>query len=125
MDGAPIASAGSSDLKTGRITELEQLSVASIETIELNRTPTPDVSGSALAGVVNLRSKGAFDRKGRQIRFQSSLSANSLDLRSSKTAGPGDKRTYKIQPTATIEFSDVFLDGRLGVLAGYNYSWAL
>ena len=33
MDGAPIASAGSSDLGTGRITELEQLSVSSIETI--------------------------------------------------------------------------------------------
>ena len=124
MDGAPVASAGSSDLAVGRVTELEQLSVASIETIELNRTPTPDVSGSALAGVVNLRSKGAFDRKGRQIRVQSSLSANSLQLNSGKTPGPGDKKTYKIQPTATIEYSDVLLGGKLGVLAGYNYSWA-
>lgn len=124
MDGAPIASAGSSDLGTGRITELEQLSVASIETIELNRTPTPDVSGSALAGVVNLRSKGAFDRKGRSIRFQTSLSANSLDLNSGKTPGPDNKNRYKIQPNATLEFSDVFLEGKLGVLVGYNYSWA-
>ncbi|MBI5767363.1 MAG: carboxypeptidase-like regulatory domain-containing protein [Verrucomicrobia bacterium] len=117
MDGAPLASAGSSDLGTGRVTELEQLSVASIETIELNRTPTPEVSGSALAGVVNLRSKGAFDRKGRQVRFQTSFAANSLDLTTARTPGPDNKRRYKIQPTATLEFSDVFLGGKLGVLA--------
>lgn len=129
FNGAPVASAGSSDISVGRVTELEQLSVASIETIEMNRTPTPDVSGSALAGVVNLRSKGAFDRKGRQFRFQTVFSANSLDLNSSKTPGPDDKKNYKIQPNLTLEYSDQFLKNesgkpRLGILASYNYSWA-
>lgn len=123
FNGAPVAAAGSSDLATGRIVELEQLSIASIETIELNRTPTPDVSGSALAGVVNLRSKGAFDRKGRQLRFMSSFSANSLDLNSAKTPGPDNQSHYKIQPTLFLEYSDVFKE-KLGVLASYNYSWA-
>lgn len=123
FNGAPIAAAGSSDLGTGRVQELEQMSVASIETIELNRTPTPDVSGSALAGVINLRSKGAFDRKGRQFRFQSTLSANSLDLDSKKTPGPDNKNNFKAQPTLFLEYSDVFKE-KLGVLASYNYSWA-
>jgi outer membrane receptor for ferrienterochelin and colicin len=49
MDGAPVASAGSSSIATGRAFEFEQLSISSIETVELSKTPTPDVSGSALA----------------------------------------------------------------------------
>jgi TonB-dependent receptor len=123
FNGSPVASAASSDLSNGRVVELEQLSIAGIETIELNRTPTPEVSGSALAGVVNLRSKGAFDRKGRQLRFQTTLTANSLDMTTGKTPGPDNKDHYKIQPNLFVEYSDVFKD-RLGVLASYNYSWA-
>lgn len=122
MDGAPIASAGSSSIDTGRAFEFEQLSIASIETIELSKTPTPDVSGSALAGVVNLRTKGAFDRKGRQVKVRSSLAFNSLDLDLKETPGPRDKKSWKIQPNISVDYSDVFA-GKLGVLAGFNYSY--
>jgi outer membrane receptor for ferrienterochelin and colicin len=52
MDGAPIASTGSSRIATGRTFEFEQLSISSISSVELSKTPTPDVAGSALAGVV-------------------------------------------------------------------------
>lgn len=123
MDGAPLASAGSSNIGTGRTFEFEQLSIASIETIELSKTPTPDTVGSALAGVVNLRTKGAFDRRGRQIRWQTSMGFNSLDLNLSKTPGPEDKKSYKLQPNVTLEYSDVFA-GKLGILAGFNYSYS-
>ena len=122
MDGAPVASAGSSNIGTGRTFEFEQLSISSIESAELSKTPTPDVPGSALAGVVNLRSKGAFDRKGRQIRWSASSQFNSHQMTLKETAGPADKKTYKFQPNLSLEFSDVILDGKLGVLAGYNFS---
>jgi iron complex outermembrane recepter protein len=122
MDGAPVASAGSSNIATGRAFEFEQLSISSIGMVELSKTPTPDVSGSALAGVVNLRSKGAFDRKGRQIRWSTSAQVNSHHLTLKKTAGPDDDKTLKFQPNLSLEFSDVFLDGKLGVLAGYNFA---
>ncbi len=121
MDGAPVASAGSSNIATGRAFEFEQLSISSIETVEMSKTPTPDVSGSALAGVVNLRSKGAFDRKGRQIRWAASSQLNSHHLSLKESAGPNDKKNYKLQPNVSFEFSDVFGE-RLGVLAGYNFS---
>jgi outer membrane receptor protein involved in Fe transport len=71
-----------------RTFEFEQLSISSISSVELSKTPTPDVAGSALAGVVNLRSKGAFDRKGRQIRWSASAGFNSHHLTLEETPGP-------------------------------------
>ena len=121
MDGAPVASAGSSNIATGRAFEFEQLSISSIETVELSKTPTPDVAGSALAGVVNLRSKGAFDRKGRQIRWSASTQLNSRQMTLKKTPGPTDRKLYKFQPNGSLEFSDVYFE-RLGVIAGVSFA---
>ena len=121
MDGAPIASAGSSAIGTGRAFEFEQLSIASIETVELSKTPTPDISGSALSGVVNLRSRGAFDRKGRLIRYSASVGLNSHQLTLKKTPGPSDRKLSKLMPNGSLEYSDVFGE-RLGVIAALNFS---
>jgi iron complex outermembrane receptor protein len=95
MDGAPVATGSSSDVTQNRAFDFEQISISSIETVELSKTPRPSDAGSALAGVVNLRSKGAFDRKGRRLSFQAGASINSLDWLK-KTAGPMDGESYKI-----------------------------
>lgn len=121
MDGAPVASAGSSQIGTGRAFELEQLSIASIETIEMSKTPTPDQQASAVAGVVNLRSKGAFDSKGRRITFQASAALNSYDWLE-KTNGPDNTSSVKIMPNFTVGYADVLWSGKMGIQAGINYS---
>src|SRR5688500_248013 len=109
MDGAPIASTGSSNIATGRAFEFEQLSISSISSVELSKTPTPDVAGSALAGVVNLRSKGAFDRKGRQIAWSAAAQVNSHHLKFKKTPGYDEHPSYKFHPNVSLEYSDVIL----------------
>ena len=114
MDGAPIASAGSSSIATGRAFEFEQLSISSIETVELSKTPTPDIAGSALAGVVNLRSRGAFDRKGRLFRWSAFTQVNSHQATLQRTPGPSDRKLFKLQPNGSFEYSDVFAE-KLGV----------
>lgn len=121
MDGAPIASAGSSSIGTGRAFEFEQLSISSIETVELSKTPTPDIAGSALAGVVNLRSRGAFDRKGRLVRWSASTQINSHQTTLNRTPGPSDRKLFKLQPNGSLEYSDVFGE-KLGVIAGVSFS---
>ena len=121
MDGAPIASAGSSSISTGRAFEFEQLSISSIETVELSKTPTPDIAGSALAGVVNLRSRGAFDRKGRLVRWSASTQINSHQATLQRTPGPSDRKLFKLQPNGSFEYSDVFRE-KLGVIAGFSFS---
>ncbi len=121
MDGAPIASAGSSSIATGRAFEFEQLSISSIETVELSKTPTPDIAGSALAGVINLRSRGAFDRKGRLVRWSASTGINSYQATLQRTPGPSDRLLFKLQPNGSLEYSDVYGE-RLGVIAGFSFS---
>jgi hypothetical protein len=79
------------------------------------------VAGSALAGVVNLRSKGAFDRKGRQIRWSGSVQMNSNQMTLKRTPGPTDRKLSKLQPNGSLEFSDVYGE-KLGVMAGFSFA---
>jgi TonB-dependent receptor len=127
LDGAPIASSGmaaASGATANRAFEFEQMSINSIETVELSRTPQPENSGDALAGVVNLRSKGAFDRAGRLIGVRAGFAFNSMSGNPfEKHPGWDDEDHYRLQPNFGIDYSDVFLDHRLGIRAGYNYSF--
>jgi TonB-dependent receptor len=121
MDGARVAMAGSSTIGTGRTFEFEQLSISSVETVEVSKTPTPDQPSTA-AGTVNLRSKGAFDRIGRRIDYSISLTGDSRALTLKETYGWNDQNHYKIRPSYAFEYSDVFLQDRLGVLLGVSKS---
>jgi TonB-dependent receptor len=127
LDGAPIASSGmaaASGTGANRAFEFEQMSISSIETVELSRTPQPENPGSAMAGVVNLRSRGAFDRAGRLIGLRAGIAWNSMSGNPfEKHPGWDDESHYRIQPNWGIDYSDVFLDRRLGIRAGYNYSY--
>ncbi len=127
LDGAPLASSGmaaASGSGANRAFEFEQMSINSIEMVELSRTPQPENPGSALAGVVNLRSKGAFDRAGRLISVRAGVAFNSMSGQPwKKQPGWDDEDHYRIQPNWGLDYSDVFLNQRLGVRAGYNYSY--
>jgi iron complex outermembrane receptor protein len=121
IDGARVAMAGSSTIGTGRTFEFEQLSISSIETVELSKTPTPDQPSTA-AGTVNLRSKSAFDSKGRRINYSVSLTGNSNALEFDKTYGWDDSDHYKVRPNYAFEYSEVLAGGRLGVILGISLS---
>jgi iron complex outermembrane receptor protein len=127
LDGAPLASSGmaaASGAGANRAFEFEQMSINSIETVELSRTPQPENPGSALAGVVNMRSKGAFDRAGRLIGVRAGFAFNSMSGQFwKKQPGWDDEDHYRLQPNWGVDYSDVFLDRKLGVRAGYNYSY--
>jgi TonB-dependent receptor len=127
LDGAPIASSGmaaASGSGANRAFEFEQMSINGIETVELSRTPQPENAGSALAGVVNLRSRGAFDRAGRLIGLRAGFAWNSMSGNPlKKQAGWDDESHLRLQPNWGIDYSDSFFNRRLGVRAGYNYSY--
>lgn len=127
LDGAPLASSGmaaAGGATANRAFEFEQMSINGIETVELSRTPQPENPGSALAGVVNLRSRGAFDRAGRLIGLRAGFAFNSMSGQPwKKQPGWDDADHYRLQPNWGIDYSDVFLGQRLGVRAGYNYSY--
>ena len=117
VDGNNMASASSGAMN--RSFELEQASLNNVERIEVIKIPTPDMPASSLGGSVNMVSKSAFERDGREIRYNAYVSANSEQMQLGKTAGPGDKDTYKVLPGVKLTYADVYSDGKLGIIFNY------
>ena len=130
LDGARLASADAlgsyngfiNAPDAGRSMGFEQLSISSIESIEVNRTISADMDADSPAGNINLKSRRGFDRKGRRIDYQFSVTGNSDDFKWGKTTRPGDRENHVIRPSFKVDYSDVFMDRRLGVSLSYSQS---
>jgi iron complex outermembrane recepter protein len=131
MDGAQIASAdafaqfnavGNGAGDSARSTGFEQISINSIESIEVNKTAGADFDAEGAAGTINMKTKRAFDRQGRRISFGVNMTANSEEMTLKKDYGLDDRESYKILPGGTLEYSDIFLDNRLGIVLNVSES---
>lgn len=125
MDGMPLASvdAGTSAATNSRAFTMEMASLNSVESIEISRTVSADVDANAPAGTINLRTKRAFDRVGRRVSWQANVTAHSEAFNLERSLGPDeDSRTIKLRPGGIFEYSDVFLNQRLGVVLNISES---
>lgn len=89
MDGNRVPSSGGSNSFNPR-----QLAADGITKIEVIKAPTPDRDGDAVGGIVNLVSRSAFQRQGRQM---------SLDLSAQLNEEPGNWGQ-----SGTFSYSDIF-----------------
>ncbi|MPT46939.1 MAG: TonB-dependent receptor [Sphingobium sp.] len=119
-DGARMATATSNN-NAGRQNSFEQMSITGIESIELNHTLTASMDADSPGGSINMRSKYAFQRNKRQIRFQLG-GVGTSDSGLGAFYMPDDKRHGRIFPSAQFSYADVFLDGRLGVAFSASYN---
>ena len=94
----------------------EQVSISSIESIEISRVPSADMSADSPAGVINMRTKRAFDRKGRRIGWSVSTVMNTEEFHLRKSVGPGDSHALKIRPNWSFDYAESFFNNRFGVL---------
>jgi len=124
VDGMKMASAdGSQGVGGGaRSFSFDQVSVNSLDRIEVNYTTAADQDADAPAGTINLKTKRAFERKGRRISWQAHFMANGDNFTWRREHGPSDIRTSKFRPGAIVEYSDVFLGGRLGLVFNLSQS---
>lgn len=125
MDGVALASADANAgaAANARAFTMEMASLNSMESIEISKTISADVDANAPAGTINLRTKRAFDRGGRRISWQTNITAHSQELNFSKSQGPDeDGRSRKIRPGGILEYSDLFLNKRLGVVLNISES---
>ncbi len=124
MDGNEIASASSSS--ANRAVQIDQLSIASIESVEVFKAPIPSMSANAIGGAVNFTTKSAFDQKGRRAFVQLGVNMDSNDFSFSKSPGPGHGETAerRIYPVGRLEYSDSFFGNRLGLVfsVGHDYT---
>ncbi len=107
VDGTLLA--GASTRGTDRAFEIDKVSTNSIESIEIIKSPTPDMDADSIGGKINLRTKSAFDRPGREFTY--SLGAN--------------HHLYygRTHPSGSITYSDVIgADRRLGFAFNASYN---
>jgi TonB-dependent receptor len=125
IDGVSLASADANAGAAGnaRAFTMEMASLNSMESIEVSKTVSADVDANAPAGTINLKTKRAFDRAGRRVSWQANFAVHSEEFNLKDSPGPDDSvRSHKIRPGGIFEYSDVFLNKRLGVILNISES---
>lgn len=107
-----------------RATSFEGFSITSIDSIEVNWTNSPENDADTPAGNVNMRTKRAFERKGRTFTYNTSANFNSEEFTLKKTDGPRDKVDHKWKPNYILSYSESFFDQRFGVLLSASHSYS-
>jgi TonB-dependent receptor len=97
------------------VTGFDQVSLNSVESIEISATLSPDMDANSPAGRINMKTKRAFDLKGRRITYQLGATMNSNEFHLKKTYGPLHEEEYKVRPNYQLGYSESFLKNRLGV----------
>ena len=123
FDGQRTASA---DANRGgdasRATSFEGFSITAIESIEISRTTSAESDADSPAGTINMKTKRAFDRKGRRLSFNASANFNAEEFTLKKTPGPRDGDSYKWKPNLQVDYSESFLNQRLGILLSASHA---
>ncbi len=124
FDGMSTASA---DANRGggaasRATSFEGFSITSIDSIEINHTASPENDASSPAGTVNMKTKRAFDRKGRRIGYNVGVNFNSEEFTLKKTNGPADYKEEKWKPNYSFDYAESFFNQRFGILLSASQS---
>ena len=131
MDGMRTASA---DANRGggaasRATSFEGFSITSVESVEINRTSSPENDADQPAGSINMKTKRAFDRKGRAFSYNYSANFNGEEFSLQKQPGIQDGReNYKSEkwlPNWNFSYAESFFDQKFGLLlsAGHGASY--
>jgi len=122
FDGVRSASADANrgGGEASRATSFEGFAITSIESIEISRTTSAESPADSPAGTINMKTKRAFDRKGRSFSYNTSVNFNADEFTLDKRYGPDENRNYKWKPNVSLAYSDVFMDRRLGVLLGVS-----
>ena len=108
-----------------RATSFEGFSITSIDSIEINRTASPENDADSPAGTINMKTKRAFERKGRRVEYNVGANFNSDEFRLGNAIHPGEKAQYQWKPNWQFTYSESFFDQKFGLLLGANRGWSL
>jgi TonB-dependent receptor len=127
FDGQRTASADANrgGGSNSRATSFEGFSITSIDSIEINRTASPENDADSPAGTINMKTKRAFDRKGRRFDYNVGVNFNSDEFRLGNAIHPGEKAQYQWKPNWQFTYAESFLDQKFGILLGANRGWSL
>ncbi|MFM8335031.1 MAG: TonB-dependent receptor domain-containing protein, partial [Opitutaceae bacterium] len=95
LNGFAVANATAG---TSRQVGIEQLSMNNISRIEVAYTPTPETSGSALAGAVNMVPRSAFERSKPVVNVTAYVAFRDNERSLHETPGPVREPQPKVRP---------------------------
>ena len=107
---------------TSRATSFEGFTITAIDSIEVNRTASPENDADSPAGTINMKTKRAFDRKGRIFDYNFGVNFNGEEFTLKKVPQARDKPEYRWKPNWQIGYSESFFDQRLGILMSYSHA---
>jgi iron complex outermembrane recepter protein len=123
LDGGTIANSSATGFGGDtRQFEFESVSINNVESIEVYKTLSADMPADAPAGVVNLRSKSALDRKGARFNYSAGFIGNEYFLTFRRTARHDDAAHAKIRPMATFDYSTPLFNNKLGVAVNGTFT---
>ncbi|HVU18245.1 MAG TPA: TonB-dependent receptor [Candidatus Didemnitutus sp.] len=110
--------AGTADRSFG----FEQVSLSSIDAVEVNYTTNASQDADSPAGNINLIPKHAYQISGQRIVFDASAMMNSEEMYLHKSIGPDDRENYKVLPNLLVGYGNSFFHNRLGIIVSFNES---
>ncbi len=124
FDGMRTASADANrgGGESSRATSFEGFAITAIESIEISRTTSAESPADSPAGTINMKTKRAFDRKGRRFNYNFGLNFNAEEFTLKRTAGPSDGFHYKWLPNYSFDYSESFFGQKLGVLFSASHA---
>jgi TonB-dependent receptor len=128
FDGIRTASADANrgGGSASRATSFEGFAITSVDSVEINRTASPENDADSPAGTVNMKSKRAFDRKGRTFNYNYGINMNGEEFTLRKTPGIQDSRenvmAYKWAPNWQAGYAESFFNQRFGILLSASHA---
>ena len=107
---------------SSRATSFEGFTITSIDSIEINRTASPENDADSPAGTINMKTKRAFDRKGRIFDYNFGANFNSEEFTLQKVPDARDRPKYRWKPNWTLGYSESFFNQRFGLLLSYSHA---
>lgn len=116
LDGNTQASGNSGSLGAdSRQFEFESVSMNNIESIEVNKTLSADMSADAPGGTVNLRTRSALDLKRARFSYQVGFIWNSMENGFKRTPRHDDGLHAKTRPRFQFDYTNAFFNRKLGI----------
>ncbi|MDQ0251483.1 TonB-dependent receptor [Sphingomonas kyeonggiensis] len=110
-----------------RIFSYESISMSAIDSVTVYKTVSADNNADAPAGIIDLRTKHAYDRKKQAlvVSFGGFTHENMWDSKTHSGPDPQGWGGRRFLPEASLFYANSFFDRRLGVLVslGYNNSY--
>jgi hypothetical protein len=83
----------------------------------VNFTRTAEADADTPGGTINMRTRRAFDSRGRRIDYNVGVNFNAEEFHLKRTWGNRESKETKFKPNYSLGYSEAFLNNRLGILA--------